>query len=79
VLLMEGRRFPHGAPKGKDVPPPDEAELKRRDQMRVAAPTTPGGVFFRALALGNDGQFSVGFADSWSPPPGASTRPSSDE
>ncbi len=79
VLLLDGRRFPHDAPKGKDVPPPDEAELKRRDSMRLVAPTTESGIFFRNLALGNDGDFSVGFADLWLPPPGATLRPSSDE
>lgn len=79
VLLLDGRQFPNDAPRGKDVPPPDETELKRRDGMRVFAPTTEGGIFFRNLALGNDGDFSVGFADSWLPPPGATLRPSSDE
>jgi hypothetical protein len=79
VLLLQGRAFPHNGPRGKDVPPLDDVELKRRDAMRVFAPTTEGGVFFRALSLANDGQFSVGFADAWMPPPGAKTRPSSDE
>jgi peroxiredoxin len=79
VLLLDGRHFPNGAPRGKDVPPPDEAELRRRDEMRAYAPSMEEGIFFRSLALGNDGKFSVGFADSWDPPPGAKTRPSSDE
>ncbi|MCK6461378.1 MAG: HEAT repeat domain-containing protein, partial [Planctomycetes bacterium] len=79
VLLLDGRHFKHDAPRGKDVPPPDEAELKRRDEMRAFAPTMPEGIFFRSLALGNDGDFSVGFADSWDPPPGAKLRPNSDE
>jgi len=79
VLLLDGRRFPYDAPKGKDVPPPDEAELKRRDEMRVYAPTTEIGAFLRNLALGNDGNFSVGFADSWAPPPGAKFRPGTDD
>jgi hypothetical protein len=79
VLLLDGRHFPHNAPRGKDVPPPDEAELKRRDEMRAYAPMMEEGIFFRSLALANDGKFAVGFADSWSPPPGSKTRPSSDE
>jgi hypothetical protein len=79
VLLLEGRLFPHDAPRGKDVPAPDAEELKRRDEMRVYAQTIESGVFFRNLALGNDGNFSVGFADAWQAPPGAKFRPSEDE
>jgi hypothetical protein len=79
VLLLRGRAFPHNGPRGKDIPPLNDAELKRRDEMRAYAPSTEGGVFFRALSLANDGQFSVGFADAWMPPPGAETRPNQDE
>jgi hypothetical protein len=79
VLLLEGRAFAHDAPKGKDVPPPDETEIRRRDEMRAFAPTTEIGAFLRSLALGNDGSFSVGFADAWMPPPGTKFGPSTDE
>jgi hypothetical protein len=79
VLLLEGRQFPYDAPKGKDVPPPDPAELQRRDEMRALAPSMDIGAFLRNLALGNDGSFSVGFADSWLPPPGAKFRPGTDK
>ena len=37
------------------------------------------GAFLRSLALGNDGSFSVGFADAWMPPPGTKFGPSTDE
>lgn len=79
VLLLEGRRFKHDAPRGNKVPPPDEGELKRRDEMRLLAQAFEEGIFFRSLALGNDGDFSVGFADGWEPPPGATFRESEDK
>ena len=39
----------------------------------------PLGAFLKRLAESNDGTFGVGFADSWMPPPGAGTRPSTDK
>lgn len=79
VLLLEGRRFPHDAPRGKDAPPLDDGEKARREAWRAGAAKTELGSFLKELAEGNDGTFGVGFADAWMPPPGASTRPSSDE
>lgn len=79
VLLIRGRAFKHDDPKGKDVPPLDRQEKDRRKRLRELAPTLPLGKFLKELADSNDGTFGVGFADAWLPPPGASTRPSTDK
>jgi len=79
VLLLTGRAFPHDAPRGAGVPPPDGEELKRREEMREWAPTTELGSFLEDLAARNDGTFGIGFADSWLPPPGAKFRPGTDK
>jgi hypothetical protein len=79
VLLLRGRLFPHNAPRGKDAPPPDAEELRLRDEESAYAQTIESGIFFRNLALSNDGNFSIGFADAWGAPPGAKFRPSEDD
>ena len=79
VLLLRGRSFPHDGPRGKEIPPLDEKEKARRAWLREQAPVLALGNFLKRLARENDGTFGVGFADSWRPPPGAATRPSTDK
>jgi len=79
VLLLRGRGFKYDAPRGKDVPPIDDKERARRAAWRKDAHKTPLGSFLKRLADDHDGTFGIGFADSWMPPPGTGTRPSTDK
>jgi hypothetical protein len=78
LWVQEGRVWEQ-AEKEKPHGPLDEAEKKRRREMREQAGEDPLAQLLMAMAEGNDGTFSVAFADGWRPPPGTKFGPGTDK